>query len=437
MSGSQNPPKIKFNQESQENLDSIRESKLSVLCGRNNSGKSFLQRYLVKDIGSDAFYLGPARYNNFTHLSAYSPNNQSKEKKWKNLVNRFHNNRQNVDNSPLNLGNAIAELTNKKRDVLFGLLSDLLGSEIEIAHSVPNNNMSRKYVKVDGHNLSYTSSGFRLAATLLTALLNSDHSTFLIDEPELGLSPEIQGILSDFLFDESQRAEYFPHIESLILATHSPIFISRQKIDANYFISKENNTLTISQMSTVQDLNSLQFFLLGNRFETLFLPSIILLVEGICDYKYINKIVSTKYPDSNISVIQCNGDSRMKQIVSIANQMLQNINNSPYSNRIFAVLDKVHGDSLKQKLSQMGIKEENIITWSKNGIEYLYPKEILQQKFGEYEELNIQDDLISVNGVNLKKNDLAEHVVNRYSSDISLPKELNEKLISRIDDLVY
>ncbi|EQD41488.1 hypothetical protein B2A_10645, partial [mine drainage metagenome] len=38
--------------------------------------------------------------------------------------------------------------------------------------------------------ISYTSSGFRLIATLVTSLLDTEYETFLIDEPELGISPE-------------------------------------------------------------------------------------------------------------------------------------------------------------------------------------------------------------------------------------------------------
>lgn len=46
--------------------------------------------------------------------------------------------------------------------------------------------------------------------TLVTSLLNAEYDTYLIDEPELGISPEAQGILADFLFDRSHREKYFP-----------------------------------------------------------------------------------------------------------------------------------------------------------------------------------------------------------------------------------
>jgi hypothetical protein len=125
---------------------------------------------------------------------------------------------------------------------------------------------------------------FRLAAVLLACLVDADHTTLIIDEPELGLSPEIQALLADFLYTEAQRREYFPHLQSVIVATHSPLFLDRQNVTSNYFISRVEQVISIKQLATIQDLNSLQFLLLGNRFETLHLPSAFVLVEGLFDH---------------------------------------------------------------------------------------------------------------------------------------------------------
>ena len=151
---------------------------------------------------------------------------------------------------------------------------------MEIKETVPGNSMSQKYISCNGHNISYTSSGFRLIATLLTSLLDSDYDTFLIDEPELGISPEAQGILADFLFDRAHREKYFPHIRTIVFATHSTVFLDRRKIDNNYVVSKQGDEIDLRQVATLGELNKVHFFLLGNRFETLYLPSVILLVEG-------------------------------------------------------------------------------------------------------------------------------------------------------------
>ena len=120
-----------------------------------------------------------------------------------------------MDNSPLDLGQAIAELNDAQRDRLFSMLSRLLGSKTSVELTVAGNSMSQRYVRVEDYNLVFQSSGFRLAATLLTCLLDEESSVFIVDEPELGLSPEAQGVITDFLFDPVQRAEHFPHLTSL------------------------------------------------------------------------------------------------------------------------------------------------------------------------------------------------------------------------------
>jgi hypothetical protein len=62
-------------------------------------------------------------------------------------------------------------------------MEKLLGSKMEIRSTVSDNSMSQKYISVDGHNISFTSSGYRLIATLVTSLLDEEYNTFLIDEP--------------------------------------------------------------------------------------------------------------------------------------------------------------------------------------------------------------------------------------------------------------
>ncbi|RMG81835.1 MAG: ATP-binding protein [Chloroflexi bacterium] len=431
------PPPTTISASSQSAFTTLKSCNTAILCGRNNSGKSFVLRKLIQEIGDSASYLGAARYNNFTHLSAFNPPPNWKAEKWRRLIQHVNNNKQNIDNSPLNLAQAIAELSNDQRTKLFNLIDCLLGTKTKIGYSVPDNSMSQKFVSVDGYNISFTSSGFRLVATLLTSLLDTHYSTVLIDEPELGLSPEIQGILADLLFDNHQRNKYFPHLKSIILATHSPIFLDRIHITNNYFIERIDTEITIRQLSTVQDLNSLQFFLLGNRFETLFLPSAIILVEGKCDYKYIDRIIAIKYPRSAVSVIQCNGDSRIKEVVNIARNMLLDIQRSPYGDRIFVVLDSIHGTGLSQKLQEMGISKENIITWERNGIEHLYPKSILDKYFGSADGIKINGDTVSANGVSCKKSELAEFVIKNMSESTELPEELKKKLLCKLDAILF
>ena len=272
---------------------------------------------------------------------------------------------------------------------------------------------------------------------MLTSLLDADYSTFLIDEPELGLSPEIQGVFSDFLFDEKKREEFFPHIKSVILATHSPIFLDRKVIGNNYFVDRTKHDISIRRLSTVQEINSLQFLLLGNRFETLFLPSALLLVEGSCDYDYLNRLIALRYPLSLISVIRCDGDARIREVVNVARQMLTDIQRSPYADRMFVVLDSVHGTGLVEHLTKMGVKPSNVIVWDSNGIEYVYPRSLLEKCFGANGRLEINGDRVSANGITRTKKELAGFIVQNITSADELPEELNEKLLKLLEAVLY
>lgn len=426
-------PATHFSIEAEESIKSIRESEYAVLVGRNNCGKSFLLKTLTQRWGKNASYLGPARYQNFHVLGHYTPNRNKKDDKWRSFVNQWNQKQQNFDNSPINLQQAIAELNDTRRKTLSEIIELLLGSKLEIKYTVPDNDMSQKFISVGGHNISYTSSGFRLITTLVTSLLDDDYDTFLIDEPELGISPEAQGVLADFLFDKEHRKKYFPHIKTLVLATHSTIFLDRCRISNNYTIEKTDDEISVTRVATQQELNKIHFFLLGNRFESLYLPSLIVLVEGKSDHAFIKEILSKKHPNVQFSVVSANSDSRIKEVLNTAKNLLTDIQKSPYRDRIVVVLDSVHGVGLRGTLEAMGVLPENIVIWSQNGIEYFYPESITSKIFGEGGELSISGDDITRNGITYKKAELADKVCQLIAADTPLEGEFLEKFMSIVD----
>lgn len=405
-------PNTRLTERTQAVFAQIRESEYAVLVGRNNCGKSFLLKSLTQQWGQTASYLGPARYQNFNLLGYYTPNRNKRNERWNSFMSQWqHQQQQNIDNSPVNLQQAISELTDAQRETLIEIVELLLGTHMEIRDTVPGNSMSQKYISCNGHNISFSSSGFRLIATLLTSLLDADYDTFLIDEPELGISPEAQGVLADFLFDRVHRAKYFPHIRTIVFATHSTVFLDRRKIGNNYVVTKDGDEIDLSQVSTIGELNRVHFFLLGNRFETLFLPSAIILVEGKCDHQFIERATTLRFPNSQLSVIAANSDSRIKEVLTIAGGLLTDIQRSPYRDRIFVVLDSVHSASLPDQLEKMGVPRDNIIKWPLNGIEYYYPPLLVNRIFPGADTLNIIGDRVSRGGVEYHKNELVEKVV--------------------------
>jgi len=405
----QRPPTT-FSDPSKTLFTTIAESEYSVLVGKNNCGKSFFLKTLTQALGGKASYLGPGRYQNFNLLGYYTPNSNLKNEKWQQFSHSWNHQQQNIDNSPINLQQAIAQLSNDQRRSLSEIIKVLLGVTLEVRDTIENNAMSQKYISCGGHNISYTSSGLRLITTLVTSLLDTDYDTFLIDEPELGISPEAQGILADFLFNREHRAKYFPHIKTLIFATHSTIFLDRNCLSNNYRIEKNAEVITISPTRTQLEFNSIHFFLLGNRFETLYLPSAIVLVEGKSDHKFFEKVLSAKYPNMQFSVITANCDNRIKEILSIAKGLFTDIQKSPYRDRIFVVLDSVHAKGLPDELAAMGIPKGKVLVWPKNGLEYYYPPAVLDKIYGAGSEIQIAGDDVSRNGITHKKAELADLV---------------------------
>jgi hypothetical protein len=429
-------PLTKLTDASAPVLEHIRNSDYSVLVGRNNCGKSFLLKTLTTQWGENASYLGPARYQNFNLLGYYTPSRNRKNEKWNQFVGHFSQQHQNIDNSPINLQQAIAELSNSQRATLTEIVKILLGVELQIRDTVADNAMSQKYISCGGHNVSFTSSGFRLIMTLVTCLLDSEYDTFLIDEPELGISPEAQGILADFLFDREHRLKYFAHIKTLVLATHSTIFLDRKQISNNIVVEKNADEISLNRIGTQTEFNRVHFFLLGNRFETLYLPAAILIVEGTCDHKFIERMMTLHLPNSQISIISANSDSRIKEILNVARGLFTDIQKSPYRDRIFAVLDSTHSASLPAELERMGLPKEHIIVWPKNGIEFYYPPALMDKIYGIGGTLSIEADFVIRNGIRYGKNELAEKIVTELRADTIVEPDFERLLLTPVRVLV-
>lgn len=413
-------------------MEELKKSEYAVLVGRNNCGKSYVLKTLAQELGENASYLGPARYQNFNLLGTYAPSSDRKSRRYKEFLNMWRQQSQNIDNSPLSLQQAIAELSDEARTNLNEIIQILLGTKMEILYTVPNNSMSQQYISVNGHNISFTSSGFRLIATLITCFLDSSYDTFLVDEPELGVSPEAQGVLADFLFDRAHRAKYFPHIKTIILATHSTIFLDRMSLANNYVVAKNGDLVSLSQVSSQAEFNQIHFFLLGNRFESLYLPSAIVLVEGKTDYAFIQRVLSLRFPNHQFSVINATSDNRIKEVLNVAKGLLADLQKSPYRDRIFAVVDSVHGPGLPESLASMGLPKENIVVWSSNGIEHVYPPETLDAIFGSGGSILISGDQVSRNGISYNKNELAEKVCSRVGPSTPMHNEFDSKFLNRL-----
>lgn len=84
----------------------------------------------------------------------------------------------------------------------------------------------------------------------------------------------------------------------------------------------------------------------------------------------------------------------------------------------------------------MGIPSQNIIVWPKNGIEYFYPDEILNEIFGDNSSIVIADDKISRNGIIYTKNDLAEEIIRKMNLSTKMNAEFEKLFLKKIESLL-
>ena len=345
---------------------------------------------------------------------------------------QFWQEQYNHEQNYIQLNQIIVDLDNSRRAALFDLCGELLGTTFSLKKVAPNNDLSPSYIDVGGQNISVSSSGTRLLMTILGICMDESFSSMLIDEPELGLGPRIQASVSGFLQDAARRRQYFPHLQQVFVATHSHIFLHRGDLQSNFVVSKREREITIKRVASISDFHRLQFNLLGNELETLFIPSAIVIVEGKTDQAYLDKVISARFPGRNITILSSQGD--VKRRIAALRDVLGDFTKSPLRDRVFVVLDSVHQPGLRNELATMGVVATNIVRWDANGIEYLYPSTIVSTIFScdqsQHTQLRISDDRVEMNGIVHTKAALSDEVLARMTAETQLPMELETKLLA-------
>jgi hypothetical protein len=80
------------------------------------------------------------------------------------------------------------------------------------------------------------------------------------------------------------------------------------------------------------------------------------------------------------------------------------------------------------------------VSWSGNGVEYLYPESALADVFGcspaALADIKISGDQVTLNGITLTKSDLCERVLKQVDTSTVLPQELEEKLLAPLANAI-
>src|SRR5579875_2389211 len=133
-----------------------------AICGPNNSGKSHILQLLKRHLGHKAYFAGPARFYHLNQIGT-TPRNPTEYSQFENnFNNNFNNASHNFDVNLISLDRLIANLGNKKRDALFSICGNLIGNKLSMKLLEEDNDLSPRYIDMDGQNISIGSSGTRI-----------------------------------------------------------------------------------------------------------------------------------------------------------------------------------------------------------------------------------------------------------------------------------
>ena len=411
-------------------------SKVTILTGSNNSGKSAYLKKTIQD--RSKLYIGVNRFYSFHHLPPHTENNYELDQFYQNQINTQSQLYQNFEGSFFNAQNAITRLSNDRRKLLFDTFEELFGVTATVEAEDPQNDFSNRYVSIGGESLSITSSGTRLFLGILAALMDERFSSVAIDEPELGLSPTLQRRLANIIVGGEGRDELFPHKPHIVLSTHSHLFLDRTYPSNNWVVTKSGNLISARPCENLSELHDIQFRLLGNELSHLFLPDAILFVEGATDKLYLDRLLALHLPQFKIVIEACGGDiaSRLNYwALSLGDMQV-----SPYRLRTIVIYDSVKQSGIDRVTSRIGLPPQSLVEWSENGIEYLYPSDALSSIYRkpglQPSELKIVVDAVSYGDITYKKMELCVLVSALLTNSTPLPEEMEAKLLRPLKALL-
>jgi hypothetical protein len=206
--------------------------------------------------------------------------------------------------------------------------------------------------------------------------------------------------------------------------------LNREVLSENFIVSKSANVVATRQVRSTAELHELQFGMLGNDLDHLYMPAAVVVVEGPCD-TFISRLITLHVPNRRVSIVVSRGDGRIPEKLQTLSEGFGELRSSPYRSRLFVVLDAKH-DVKKSSLERLGVAPENIHVWTQNGIEWYYPKKHVAAAFKCSESdllgLDLGQERISVNAITQTKAELARFVKDRVGLDDTLDAEITTLL---------
>ena len=222
-----------------------------------------------------------------------------------------------------------------------------------------------------------------LALSLAMSFAEESKNTMivLIDEPELHLHADLQKNLLNFLKQK---------VFQTVISTHSHIFLDKEQPNNNYILEDLDNPEIMAMPTTKIDLADLQFRLLGNSIDDLYIPESILVVEGLNDKKVLQKcLVLLNFDNINIQIVPAGGEDKIPDKLDRYSEVLNEIlkKDKWYSNALNKVVKIIiDGDVTEGRVNNMAIEYSldkdkqlyHINPTNQYCLEYLLPESLVK-----------------------------------------------------------
>lgn len=361
---------------------------LNIFVGPNNSGKSQILKFLMDRPSklaindSEIDYVGPDRFNvtNDVTVSSGSYNQLSSG-----LSQRRADDVNRAERIPIDTTHELVlKLKDKDKDRLLEWHKKYFGN-LEIKKTDEENRDSPRKIEVDGQPLSVQGTGSRAVLAILVKLFDPTLKALCIDEPELSIEPKTQRKLFEIIKSiASRKASGLPK-KKIFIATHSHLFIDKEKPSNNYKVEKINNQVIIKSIKNKEELANVTFNLLGNSPGDIFLPSNFLIVSGISDKIFFDSILNIiNSKNKRVMIHYAEGDQNILFSAELFEQMLKFLNYSPYKKSVCVLIDKQNTPkiSLREIRNILGDNGTRVVELGEGAIEFYYPKGILKKVSG-------------------------------------------------------
>jgi len=225
-------------------------------------------------------------------------------------------------------------------------------------------------------DILYSGSGLKHFLDVLLKTTISGANIVLIDEPEMGLHPDLQRRFIEYLRRLANEKEV-----QFFLATHSPVLLNYADIVSYYRITNikgKRDVLPVSADAIHTLLSDL-----GLRPSDLFNQDICLLVEGSSDVIFLEHIIRNLYKKEFENIAICVVQYAGGAAEGIISGAINVSNIIPAQKYTYWTRDR--DAKPNEKPSENATKFENALTklylkchiWSKREIEFYYPEKVL------------------------------------------------------------